>query len=390
MSDIAEISEAKGFDSFAIKLGDLMRGERATLGKSLLDVQRDLRIKAAYIAAIENCDPSAFQTPGFISGYVRSYARYLGLNPETIFDQFCAESGFDGVHPGISRQPGPKPKPKVISPVHIQVGKNAPKKSEPIVTARTSFSPAGEGIMSQVSVSALGSILVLTVLILGIGYGAWAVLQDIQRVEFEPISPSSQIIAAAPITTGANATVPGTEEAKRTAALDHLYRPVELDVPVMTPRDGPIAALDPDNIGALITSNGSNTARETAEMMAAVSPRVTEIAAPEIAIVATRPAWVRVSLADGSILFERILDGGESFLLPQGGQPTTLRAGNSGAVYVTLDGKAFGPVGQDSSVVKDVTLGPAEILQAYAEVVEPAALQALDSPQVITLNSADQ
>jgi len=64
--------ETKGFDAFELRLGDLMRGERATLGKSLLDVQRELKIKAAYIAAIENADPSSFETPGFIAGYVRS------------------------------------------------------------------------------------------------------------------------------------------------------------------------------------------------------------------------------------------------------------------------------------------------------------------------------
>ncbi|HSF92613.1 MAG TPA: helix-turn-helix domain-containing protein, partial [Paracoccaceae bacterium] len=56
----------KGFDSFELKLGDELRGERATLGKSLLDVQRDLRVKASYISAIENCDISVFPNPGFV------------------------------------------------------------------------------------------------------------------------------------------------------------------------------------------------------------------------------------------------------------------------------------------------------------------------------------
>ncbi|NHX28447.1 DUF4115 domain-containing protein, partial [Escherichia coli] len=44
--------EPRGFDSYELKLGDIMRGERATLGKSLLDVQRELKIRATYIAAI--------------------------------------------------------------------------------------------------------------------------------------------------------------------------------------------------------------------------------------------------------------------------------------------------------------------------------------------------
>ncbi|WP_283647239.1 helix-turn-helix domain-containing protein, partial [Marinovum algicola] len=76
-----QVEEVDHFLDDDTRLGDIMRGERATLGKSLLDVQRELRIKASYIAAIENCDPSAFDTPGFIAGYVRSYARYLNMDP---------------------------------------------------------------------------------------------------------------------------------------------------------------------------------------------------------------------------------------------------------------------------------------------------------------------
>jgi hypothetical protein len=83
-----------GRDDFGISLGDMMRGERASMGKSLLDVQKELKIKAAYIAAIENADASAFETPGFISGYVRSYARYLDMDPDDTFKKFIDESGY--------------------------------------------------------------------------------------------------------------------------------------------------------------------------------------------------------------------------------------------------------------------------------------------------------
>ena len=88
----------KGFDDFELRLGDTLRGERATLGKSVVEVQNELKIKAAYITAIENCDPLAFDTPGFVAGYVRSYARYLNLDPDEVFQKFCYESGFATVH----------------------------------------------------------------------------------------------------------------------------------------------------------------------------------------------------------------------------------------------------------------------------------------------------
>src|SRR5690606_39053550 len=83
------LEKPKGFDDYDLRLGDLMRGERATMGKSLLDVQRELKIKATFIAAIENADTSAFETPGFVAGYVRSYARYLGMEPDAAYAQFC-------------------------------------------------------------------------------------------------------------------------------------------------------------------------------------------------------------------------------------------------------------------------------------------------------------
>mgnify|MGYP000731024284 FL=1 len=94
MTESVYDEQPKGFDDYQIPLGDILRGERATLGKSLLDVQDHLRIKAKYLSAIEASDASAFETPGFVAGYVRSYARYLGLAADQVFETFCPESGF--------------------------------------------------------------------------------------------------------------------------------------------------------------------------------------------------------------------------------------------------------------------------------------------------------
>jgi len=441
MSDMAEQTEVKGFDAYTVTLGDLMRGERATMGKSLLDVQRDLRIKAAYISAIENSDPSAFSTPGFIAGYVRSYARYLGLDPEVTFQKFCDEAGYDGVHPRIGpkvkmRHPGQSsprltpiksavnPGPALVASsgrpaLRKMADKGAQAKKTPQKTPQkmpqktrqrgsaathmgdgglfppqSQFLPTSDGFFTRISPSAIGSVLMLVVLIVGLGYGAWAMLQDIQRVDFVPVNAAPSAIAEAGPISDPALPVAGVSGGKadassraRTAALDRLYRPKELDVPVMTPRDGPIAALDPNRIGALVTNNGTVQAEKTAKMLATTAPRVTEIAPPQVAVVASRPAWVRITKADGTVLFEKILDGGESFVLPAGSTAATLRAGNSGAVYLTLDNHPYGPVGNGTSVAKDVVLSARDIVGKYAEVSDQTALAALDSPRVITLNN---
>src|SRR5690606_14209080 len=141
-----------------VRLGDELRGERATLGKSLLDVQRDLRIRAEYLAAIENCDASAFPQPGFVAGYVRSYARYLGLDPDAVFARFCAESGFAGASPSQPMRPLVASRPgETLTGGTIGVG-------FPLAEPRGFALP-------DIPLGAIGSILVLLALIGGLCYG---------------------------------------------------------------------------------------------------------------------------------------------------------------------------------------------------------------------------
>ncbi|HRO14878.1 MAG TPA: helix-turn-helix transcriptional regulator, partial [Paracoccus sp. (in: a-proteobacteria)] len=163
------------FDDFEMRLGDMLRGERATLGKSLLDVQRELRIRASYVAAIENCDVAAFDATSFIAGYVRSYARYLGLDPDWVFRRFCEESGFQPPHGIAAAAPGPRPPQQRPS-----------DPAEALANPRALFIPQPEPFWSTVEPRAIGSILVMVALACGLGYGGWSVLQEVQKVNLTP------------------------------------------------------------------------------------------------------------------------------------------------------------------------------------------------------------
>ena len=110
MSTSAGDFRPRGFDSYPLALGDMLRGERATLSKSLIDVQNDLKIGVKYISAIENGDLDAFETRGFIAGYVRSYARYLNLDGDKAYKQFCIETGFDGQSIDVANRETPSQK----------------------------------------------------------------------------------------------------------------------------------------------------------------------------------------------------------------------------------------------------------------------------------------
>jgi len=357
---------AKGFDDYELRLGDLMRGERATMGKSLLDVQRELKIKAAYIAAIENADPTAFDTPGFIAGYVRSYARYLNMNPDEAYAAFCAESGFATAH-GMSAQASTR-KSKSYDPSDAPLGKDI------FQSSATPFVPAGDAVFSGIEPRAIGSTLVLLALITGLGYGGWSVLQEVQRVQFAPIEQTPVVLSDLdPLAGATNAIVPqdALDDLQTPAAdvMDRLYRPQALDVPVLVARDAPISTLSPATIGTfapdLLPDEIPMIVAEETDAPAVPPIQVVEPAAPDVQLVAVRPAWVRVQSADGTIIFEGVMQAGENFVVPTTEEPARLRVGESGAMYFAVNGVHYGPVGPSGVVTADVVLTSDNLTESY-------------------------
>jgi len=370
-----EENKPKGFDDFELRLGDTMRGERATMAKSLLDVQRELKIKASYIAAIENCDVSAFETPGFVAGYVRSYARYLGMDPEWAFQRFCEEANFTVVHGMSAAASGPKKSVGVLATAY----------ADPLANPKAPFVPQGESVWSGIQPGAIGSIAVLLILIGGLGYGGWTVLNEVQKVQLAPVDQAPGVVAEldplssaggkaanqAEATEIALAQHPATDEAPQPEAFDRLYRPEALDVPVLVARDGPIAAIDPRTVGALadaVPQADPEDAVNAAVKLALGDTPVQVVApdAPQVELLAVRPAWVRVTSADGTTIFEKVLDAGERYALPKLEEAPVLRVGESGALYFAVNGQTYGPAGARGSVTKNVTLSPDALTTAYA------------------------
>jgi hypothetical protein len=333
-----EPAKQRGFDDYELRLGDIMRGERATMGKSLLDVQRELRIKATYISAIENADPSAFETPGFVAGYVRSYARYLGLEPDWAFRTFCEEGRFDlGTSMGTGAK-GARPADARGSGLR-----------DPFTEPTVSFIPKGEARLSRLEPAAIGSLAVLLALTGALGYGGWSVLREVQRVQLTPVDQVPGVLAEiSPLAEPSAVFAPAETAAVAPSPeiFDRLYRPQTLDAPVLVPRDGPIATLDPASVGVLADDPrermlalsrggapelaGQEVNRAIAQALMGVDQGAETDAAPgvqvtaqppEVALFAVQPSWVRVQQADGTIILEKILEAGERFVLPHVAQP---------------------------------------------------------------------
>ncbi|WGH78325.1 helix-turn-helix domain-containing protein [Jannaschia ovalis] len=401
------VSPERGYDSYDLRLGDEMRGERATMGKSLLDVQRELRIKASYIAAIENSDLSAFDSLSFVAGYVRSYARYLEMDPEIVFARFCEESGFGGVNTlrpmesEVSRRTALGPDLTAPGPGMALKTRKPQPALDPLLGAGNPFANKATPVFAGFEPGALGSLAVLAMLIGGLGYGGWTVVQEIQRVQIAPVEQAPELVAELDPLESARPQLDAPEGAGISApaedALARLYRPQALDAPILTARDAPISTISPGTVGALASAEPSglagpdaealgpqmatgvdfaiqtalaslDEAEATADAEAEIgpdTPRVLADAPDAVVLFAVRAAWVRVRSGEGDTLFEKILEPGETYEVPVAAASPTLRTGNSGALYFSLDGQTYGPVAPGPQVVSGIELAANAVREGY-------------------------
>ncbi|MEM8793373.1 MAG: RodZ domain-containing protein [Pseudomonadota bacterium] len=375
--------QLRGFDAYEITLGDEMRGERASLGKSLDEIERDLRIKSNYITAIEDCDLSRFPNRSVAPGYVRSYARYLKLDPDRCYRQFCEESGY-------------QPQSSMIVDKKAGSGALGGSSASGAELGSSSFAPplALPSFNFSVSLGTVFSSLALVTTLFGLGYGGYSVLQDIQRVGFAPVVEAPDVVVDAP-----KVALPESDQALRTpdpmdyegqGALAGLKQAQTFPAPVLVRRDGPISAIDPESYGVFAaTERPAPTPFQSGQVVEAedgISAGDRENGPGEktavasvvdehgIAVHAAQEAWIRVIDDPNIVLFQGILEPGQSFAVPESVAAPSIRAGNAGGVYIRVDGVTYGPIGEPGRVIKDLAL-EAETIRARFPKAEEVAVQ---------------
>ncbi len=418
--------KVNGFDSYTLLLGEELRGERATLGKSLLQVQKDLKIKAAYISAIENCDLDAFPNKGFVAGYVRSYARYLNLNPEEIYERFCAESHFSS-HDSLLK----------IDSVET---KNSKGLKDHNIQTQLDWKPSLVGFQ-EVDKSILrkgylfvGPFLLMFLMLFGIGFGAWKVLIDIQKLKIVPANSLPIIMSEMSLQSSEIISEKKIKSYRlkndEFGFIDEASESIKLEPPQVSYRDGPILDLKLEDIGVLgINSTkivGSLTSSNTSEgsVGEVVAENDASVFAPEfyvsasivesddlyggidlpvsdtteilnseeqfvssnvdqpllsqqekeyvvadkvknsLNIFAVKPSWIRINDKGSKVVFEKILKAGEVLEIKDSWYSGNLRAGNAIDLFFSLNGVTYGPVSDSTKVIKNFRIDPQNIFNS--------------------------
>ena len=110
--------------------GEELRREREIRGISLKEIADSTKISKRFLEAIERNDHKTLPAPVFTRGFVREYARYLGLSSEEMVNRYnYAAAGDDRIEktPHLERLanvPAPPAKKKGIPPPYARIDRN--------------------------------------------------------------------------------------------------------------------------------------------------------------------------------------------------------------------------------------------------------------------------
>ncbi|MDI6799269.1 MAG: DUF4115 domain-containing protein [Actinomycetota bacterium] len=74
-------------------IGQIFRNRRQSLNLSLKDIEKSTKIRVRYLQAIENDDYSVLPGPVYARGFIRVYARTLGIDPKQIMEMYSKSQG---------------------------------------------------------------------------------------------------------------------------------------------------------------------------------------------------------------------------------------------------------------------------------------------------------
>ena len=88
-----------------LHIGEVLKGTRTRLGVDIATLERDTKIRAKYLRALENEEWDTLPGPTYVKAFLRTYASYLGLDAEALVDEYrrTIERSPDSEQPTCSR-----------------------------------------------------------------------------------------------------------------------------------------------------------------------------------------------------------------------------------------------------------------------------------------------
>jgi cytoskeleton protein RodZ len=282
--------------------GDELRQRRETLGLDLAEVAATLRIKPAYLVALEAGRPHELPGAVYAIGFIRAYADHLGLDSGEMLRLFKQQSALFAAKPDLA--------------FPIQLGER----------------------------SLPGGMLLVALILAVCGYGGWFYLSTGD-------GPRPERVAQIPLEL-----LPYREAFRA---------PPPVSQPMVEAQAAPRSPAVPSEGSEHSGSGGrpSATGSALAAVPAATDPAPNSPG--EVVIRANADSWIQIRDARQSVLLTRVLKAGESCRAPDR-PGLSMRTGNAGGLEITVNGVPAPPIGGRGMVRRNVALDGHALLAGSA------------------------
>lgn len=275
--------------------GERLRREREMRGITIEEIADSTKIPKRRLEALENEQFDLLPGGIFNRGFVRSYARYVGIDPEQAVADYVAAS---------HEQPPPEDK----FPLEIQ--EKRPVKGTPSLNPRQSWMPIALAVLALVAVM--------------LAWTKWGHRGLVRKTNSG--NPVGQRAQAVPVQSSAE------------------------PLPAQAPEGSGAGTGHPAALtGGSVTTAGPASASnvQAGHQSGQPSPRPRP-RSNTLAISARADSWVSIT-ADGKIVMEGILDANQQRSVTFANE-LVLKTGNAGGLDVTYNGKPLGGLGSDNEV----------------------------------------
>jgi cytoskeleton protein RodZ len=309
-------------------VGQDLRAARLRRGDEIAQVSRALKIRKDHLEALEEDRLEDLPGKTYAIGFVRSYARHLGLDATEYVERFKRDiSGRteDKVH-----EP---------APIHQDEGRRLPQ---------------GWRIIT-------GAVVIL------IGWGAWHLLSSGSSSSNQPVPPAPVLnppkpaAPPKPVTPPVQAATPSpappaadTSTSQEAAATPPPAAGAKTPATSLPPASAPASptAASGAAVPAVPTTNGAGT------VYGALNQN------PRVILRARGDVRVTVKNAEGQMILNRELKSGDSYQVPNT-PGVTLATNNAGDIEMDLDGIAMGRAGTPQQILGKVSLDPQSLADRF-------------------------
>ena len=375
-------------DSFK-KIGKELQAARIELGLRTADVARELRISADYLRLLESGDFDQLPAPTYVSGFLRSYGKFMGLDGADLAGRFYAINGdasstIDYKLP-VTAGPPQRSAPAVASLFVVLAligyggwywfgGPTTPDATAESELAVVEIDNKQPGLMEK---NAIGQRLetksqTTSVTVLGDQVTPVVIAKNNEAGKQSPLNPTGIDVSSGagdnPINDARNA---ARANISGSAALGSNEPVITGDAAETVTRKITTAASSP----SLVTDSDAATelANKVARLEntddAAVTPSPIQQLVPgsaaalatsrdpdhEITIRATASSWVEIVRGDGTAVLKKLMKTGETYVVDTS-IALYLSTGNAGGIELVNAGNDVITIGAIGEIVRDLPL----------------------------------